>query len=258
MGRSGAAVVKRVAAKLASPGDYTYRDCRGYLVRADLSDHIERAGFFGAHSPRLMRCVAGLLGPGDWAVDVGANVGLVTSEMCAAVTDDGLVWAVEPLPRNVDRLTALKAANDLSQLVVFPAALSSERSTAMLRIPVSPGGSAYGSFVADWESVDVEVPTWRLDDLVDEHVGWRRPLRLLKIDAEGAEPEVISGAERTLRELRPLVLCEFNDILLRLAGTSSAKLLDRFVELGYRPSAPLGRTRRPLEGRCVDMLLAPA
>lgn len=257
MGHASAGVVKRIAGKLASPGDFTYRDRRGYLVRADLSDHIERAGFFGAHSPQLLRCVADLLAPGDWAIDVGANVGLVATEMCAAVAADGIVWAVEPLPRNVDRLEALKAANDLSQLVVFPGALSSERSTAMLRVPVSTGGSAYGSFVADWESVDVEVPTWRLDDLVDEHTGEGRPLRLLKIDAEGAEPQVIRGAERTLRELRPLVLCEFNDILLRLAGTSSAQLLDRFVELGYRPSPPLGRPRRPLEGSCLDMLLAP-
>jgi len=256
MGRPSAGVVKRIAARLAAKDEYLYQDRWGYLVHADLSDSIERAGFFGAHSPRLLGLVPGLLSPGDWAVDVGANVGLVTSEMCRAVGTGGLVWAVEPLPRNVERLLALKAANDLTQLIVFPGALSSTKSTALLRVPVHGGGSAYGSFVADWESVSVEVPTWRLDDLVDEHAGDRQ-LRLLKIDAEGAEPSVLAGGERTLRQMRPLVLCEFNDILLRLAGTTSEGLLQRFSELGYRPHAPMGRPRRSLDGRCIDMLLVP-
>jgi hypothetical protein len=107
--------------------------------------------------------------------------------------------------------------------------------------------------VATWESAgEIDVATARLDDLVAE----RRPpggLRLVKIDAEGFEPQVLAGATETLSTLRPLVLCEFNDVLLRQAGTSSDELLQRFAALGY---APVGRRPATLAGRNVDLLLA--
>jgi FkbM family methyltransferase len=252
-GRLASAVTRRAASRLLTSGTHTYRDPWGHVVEADLSDYLERAGFLGAHSPALLRRLGDTVGPGDWVVDVGANVGLVTSRLCQLVGPAGAVWAVEPLPRNVGRLEALRDRNGLRQLTVVPVALSSEPGTAPLRIPVR-GGGAFGSFVATWETAGVvEVATARLDDLVAE----RRPpgpLRLVKIDSEGFEPQVLAGASETLSRLRPLVLCEFNDVLLQQAGTSSAALLGRFAGLGYAP------VRRPprMAGRNVDLLLAPA
>ena len=101
----------------------------------------------------------------------------------------------------------------------------------------------------------MDVATARLDDLV---AGRRppAPLRLVKIDAEGFEPHVLAGATETLSTLRPLVLCEFNDVLLQQAGTSSAALLQRFAALGYAPVTPLERRPAKLAGRNVDLLLA--
>lgn len=254
-GRVVSAVTRRLAAPLITAGTYTYRDGWGHLVEADVSDYLERAGFLGAHSPTLLRNLGRLVAAGDWVIDVGANVGLVTSRLCQLVGPSGAVWAVEPLPRNVERLAALAAANGLRQLTVLPVALSSEAGTARLRLPIR-GGGAFGSFVATWETAgEVDVATARLDDLV---AGRRppAPLRLVKIDAEGFEPQVLAGATETLSTLRPLVLCEFNDVLLRQAGTSSAELLQRFAALGYAPVTPLERRPTTLAGRNVDLLLA--
>jgi len=36
---------------------------------------------------------------------------------------------------------------------------------------------------------------------------------------------------------RPLVYCEFNDVVLRDAGSSSNELLDKFKGLGYATAA---------------------
>ena len=255
LGRVGAGAVKRLAAKVASTGEYTYRDHNGHLMEADLADYMERAGFFGVHGAPVLRLMRELLSPGDWAIDAGANVGLVTSDMCAAVGPGGAVWAIEPLPRNVARLEAFKAANRLTQLRVFDGALSSDEATALLQLPASAGASGWGSLLTPWPtSGAVAVRTWRLDDLVLPEGD--RPLRLVKIDVEGAEPRVLAGAEGTLRRHRPLVVCEFNDVLLRHDGTSSEALLGLFAGLGYRPAEPLGRPRS-LEGRTVDILLSP-
>lgn len=257
-GRAGwvvSAVTRRLASRLMTAGTYTYRDPWGHLLEADVSDYLERAGFLGAHSPTLLRNLDRVVAAGDWVIDVGANVGLVASRLCRLVGPSGEVWAVEPLPRNVERLEALRDRNGLGQLTVLPVALSAEAGTARLRLPIR-GGGAFGSFVATWETCgEIDVTTARLDDLVAE----RRPpgrLRLVKIDAEGFEPQVIAGATETLSTLRPLVLCEFNDILLHQAGTSSAELLGRFAALGYAPTTPLDRRPTKLTGRNVDLLLA--
>jgi FkbM family methyltransferase len=249
------AVTRRLGTRLLTGGRYAYRDPWGHLVDADLSDYLERAGFLGAHSPVLLRNLRRILSPGDWAIDVGANVGLVTSRLCALVGPTGAVWAIEPLPRNVDKLEALKSRNELPQLSVFGVALSSQNGTARLRLPAR-GGGAFGSFVATWDTAgEVDVPTTRLDSLVASRPHPDR-LRLLKVDAEGSEPQVLLGATETLSTLKPLVLCEFNDVLLQQAGTSSAALLQAFAGLGYAPISPLERRPQSLAGRTVDLLLA--
>lgn len=257
LGDRASGAVRLLARRLATEGTYTYRDHHGHLLEADLADYMERAGFFGAHSPKLLRLVSSQLRPGDWVVDAGANVGLFASAFSAAVGPQGRVWAVEPLPGNVERLRRLKAANDLGHLDIFPVALASATATARLRLPAAPGGSGFGSFVAEWATAgEVEVPTCRLDELV-EKADPGRPLRLLKIDVEGFEAEVLEGATATLATRGPLVVCEFHDPLLRAAGRSSQELLRRFEALGYVPRTAHRRPPRRLEGRVVDLLLAP-
>jgi FkbM family methyltransferase len=46
------------------------------------------------------------------------------------------------------------------------------------------------------------VHKWKLDDVV------RRRVQLVKVDVEGSELEVLRGAERTLRDVRPVVVFE--------------------------------------------------
>jgi FkbM family methyltransferase len=249
--------VRLVAGKWAHDGTYTYRNFQGHVVEADLHDYMERIGFFGAHSSRLIRYMASLLQPGDWAIDAGANVGLMSSPMAAAVGPKGCVWAIEPLSRNLQRLYALKEANGLDQLEILPVALSSTTSMGRLRLSYTAGGSGTGSFVAPWAKDEfVDVPTTALDTLVQEKDPGR-PLRFIKMDVEGFEGELLTGAKDTLTTKRPFVLCEFHDPLLRAAGTSAAELLDRFAEYGYAPRPPFDGPPNTLDGKICDLLLVP-
>jgi FkbM family methyltransferase len=250
--------VRLATRRLAASGTYTYRDYHGNLVEADLADYMERAGFFGAHSSKLVRFITSHLGPGDWAIDAGANVGLLASAMSAAVGPKGCVWAVEPVPRNIERLQSLKEANGLKQLEIKPFALSSERCTAPLRLPALPGGSGFGSFVATWERAgDIEVEVRPLDELVGASAP-DSPLRLVKMDVEGFEGRLLAGARETLTGRRPLVICEIHDPLLRSAGTSADELVAQFGACGYAPSAPFDRPSGSLDGVVCDMLFVPS
>lgn len=226
-----------------------YRDQWGYRRVALLTDRMEAYGFTGVTV--LPPAVAGRIRAGDWVIDAGANVGRVTAHLCHLVGPRGCVWAIEPLPHNAARLRQFKEWNSMDYLTIYEGGLAAAAGQAELRLPEG-GDSAFASFAkTEGMTGAIAVPTWPLDDLVYTGDEGRR-LAFLKLDVEGYEPHVLRGAERTLREMKPLVYCEFNDILLRDAGSSSGDLLRQFAGLGYRPDGPLP----PLDGQVLDALLA--
>ena len=63
----------------------------------------------------------------------------------------------------------------------------------------------------------------------------RRPVRFIKMDVEGAEPQVIRGAERILKDDRPVILSELHPTQLdRASGVSGDEFLAQMKALGYR------------------------
>jgi len=139
----------------------------------------------------------------------------------------------------------------------FEMALGAENGTVSLRLP-PPGNSAVASVTASWINADkITVPVRSLDSLVAEH-GIEGRLSLIKIDVEGYESQVLAGATDTLARFRPLLYVEFNDEILRDAGSSSMELLGRFQASGYRAVDAVGSTAARLDMRVVDLLLRPA
>jgi FkbM family methyltransferase len=251
-------VARRMALMISrrlSPAEIKYHDTNGYVRVANPSDHLELVGLIGAAEPLPRRAVKHVR-PGDWVIDVGANVGNVTATLCRLVESDGLVWAIEPIPRNVKRLTELRDLNDLRQLEVLEGALASVNGRSEIRLPKS-GHSGWASFTKSWDiGRTLEVVTWRLDDLVAAAPKDRR-IVFVKIDVEGFELDVLRGAAETLRTHRPLVFCEFNNILLKDAGHSSYELLNAFQNLGY-VIAGRSKSRNPrLDERLEDLLMLP-
>jgi FkbM family methyltransferase len=135
----------------------------------------------------------------DLFVDIGAHLGLYS----CALSNWGLqVMAVEPHPLNVKLLLRNIRLNQLSNIEVYPLALSGQ-------IGVMPlyGGQQGGSFRSDWAgnraNYETLVPTVTLDRLVS---GVPERCRLLiKMDVEGHELSVLSGAATCLaRNPRPI------------------------------------------------------
>jgi FkbM family methyltransferase len=216
------------------PTFLTYRDTLGFVRHTSLNERLEACWFLGVDWCLLPRAVVERIPAGTTAIDAGANIGIVTSQLCRAVGARGMVHAVEPLPANVDRLRELKRDNDLDQLTIWDCALSDKEGSATLRTQGVTGTSAYASLTASWNTAaTVSVATRTLDDIVpsDTRVGF------IKLDVEGAEYLVLEGAKRIMTSDRPLVFCEFNDVVLRDAGSSSKELLDKFEGLGYKSAA---------------------
>jgi FkbM family methyltransferase len=189
---------------------------------------------------------------GGMVLDVGAHIGYHSLGF-AALFPQAKVVAFEPNPANLERLQANLDLNtkQAEQVTVFPAALSDVegtltfRSSANVEDQTSSGGYLErGSPPLDegvYERAGFqrsEVPTYPLDRLVQEK-GWTN-IRVIKIDVEGAEHLVLTGALETLERDRPILLMEIHSVVCML------QCLELLHPLGY--SASLLHEDRP--GRC--------
>lgn len=135
---------------------------------------------------------------GAVVVDVGANVGAFTALAVAAGA--ALVVAIEPDPDNFEALRRNTAGESV---VLVNAAVGDEPRVGRLE-----GVGAGVTVVADHMGT---IPVHRLDDLLDHYAPAVDRIDVLKIDTEGAEPDIIFGcSDRLLGSVRRLVV-EFHD-----------------------------------------------
>lgn len=203
----------------------------GYQMELDLSEHIQRTVYLGAYERHETRLVSRLLRPGMCFVDVGANVGYFTLLAARRVGPTGRVVAVEPSRYAADRLTATVSANGIRTVRLAQIGLGREPGTAVLYdpLPDNHSPSMHGSPGAAGEAV----PVRRLDDCLTDW-GVDR-VDLLKIDVEGSEPAVLDGASAALAAGRiRAVLCEFNEVWLKQAGTTAVELHAKLLGHGFR------------------------
>jgi len=159
----------------------------------------------GKFEPEETRVFSELLGIADVFVDVGANVGYYC---CLALQHGKPVLAFEPQLQNLACLYQNLTVNGWeSGAEVFPVALSS--APALLPLFGASGPSA--SLVQNWAGYSPKyqqlVPANTLDHILAGRFANQR--LIIKIDVEGAEYQVLSGALATVaREPRPIWLIE--------------------------------------------------
>jgi FkbM family methyltransferase len=153
--------------------------------------------WLGTYEERKLGLVTRTLKPGDVMYDVGANVGLYTLLGSRAVGSEGNVLAFEPLPRNLVFLERHVELNRCKNVRVFPYALAAV--TGPGRFSAESGPST-GRLSPEGEFA---VHAVRLDELaVAEGLA---PPTVMKIDVEGAEAEVLEGAEALMTASRPVI-----------------------------------------------------
>lgn len=172
-----------------------------------LAPHIMRGAIW---EPHMTNVVARLLSPGMTFVDVGANFGWFTLVAADRVGESGKVVAVEANPETHDLLTTNVEINGYADRVTCwrkaawhePAELDfhvmrKHKGSASLRDEVQASARAFHD-----ETETIRVEAMRLDDMIGEDV----PVHLVKIDAEGAEPNVLRGMRRTIERNRDLCI----------------------------------------------------
>jgi FkbM family methyltransferase len=144
------------------------------------------------------------LSPGDWAIDVGANIGHYTKRMSDLVGDRGRIIAFEPV-QDVFSLLAANVRNCSNQNVTLINAAASERTgCANMSVPRFDNGLLnYSEAAINSNAHGLQVLTLSIDSLALPH-----SVRLVKIDAEGHELSVLKGMVELLARDRPTLIVE--------------------------------------------------
>jgi FkbM family methyltransferase len=135
------------------------------------------------------------------AIDIGANIGLITLLMAKLVGPSGEVHAFEPNPNLCFRLNKSVSINGMSNVRLHEVALSDQASEATLFVPENNCGEGALAKRPYFKQQEISVQTMRLDD-----ISLPSPVAAMKIDVEGHEHKVLRGAERILRDNPPRLI----------------------------------------------------
>jgi len=184
--------------------------------------------FFEAGSPKRL---APYIREGSTVVDVGANIGFFTVPFARWVGPEGRVIALEPEAANHDRLRSRVAAAGLADRALLLEAAAADRS-GRLRLAINPNHPGDHKLADEDMQGGIDIAAHALDDLIAAHPG--PPVSLIKIDVQGAEFRVITGAMDVIARDRPTLLVEIDPGVTDAAGTSAAaQLLGLLGERGY-------------------------
>jgi FkbM family methyltransferase len=177
----------------------------------------------------------------DTVCDIGANKGNFTFWL-AKWCRNGRVIAFEPQSHIASRLAADCTALKFSNVKVEPIGVFSATGSQTLSIPIGhspcasikPAGALYDNVST------VSIPVVALDDYFSS----KERVSLLKIDVEGAELDVLRGAERILKTFFPLLVFECEN--RHFENGSVDDVFDYLASIGYQGEFVCRRKVRPI------------
>ncbi len=139
--------------------------------------------------------------PGEIVADIGANIGAYTLRYARMVGHLGTVFAFEPEPHTFRLLTDNMRLNFAVNVVPMRFAIGDYDGTASFHI--SPTVTNHSLVYSHPRGQELQVPIRMLDTaLLNGHVDF------IKVDAEGAEMQVLRGAKNILEGLHPRLQIE--------------------------------------------------
>jgi FkbM family methyltransferase len=203
-------LLKRIAARLPQSLQQELR--RLYFRRQIRGDH-----FFTDEKEYAM--LATFLSPGDWVLDIGANVGHYTKRMSELVGATGRVIAIEPVPSTFALLAANAQLFAHANVSLLNVAASDRPAAVAMQIPqFTEGLQNYYQARLIPDGGGLTIITLPIDALE-----LPATVRLVKIDVEGHELPVLRGMRALLERDRPVLIVE----------TSSQEVIDLLARLRY-------------------------
>jgi FkbM family methyltransferase len=179
--------------------EFTCRTRYGGRMAGNTQDLIQRhIYFFGNWEPSISAWIAATLQPGDCFVDVGANIGHYSLLASRLVGARGSVVAIEAAPWIHARLDQHVAMNRLQNVRTVAAAAAA--TTGVIKLYAGNAGNIGKTSTVAGPGTCTDVPAQPLAEIL--HPNELAKARIIKIDVEGAELEVLRGLAPALPALR--------------------------------------------------------
>ena len=192
------------------------RHLHGYRIRSHT---------FSGGEPEFER-LAEWVRPGDWAIDLGANIGHYTYRLSELVGLAGRVIAFEPIRQTFELLSANVARFRYDNVTLLNAAASDRAGIVNMSLPRFESGldNFYMAQITERRG-DIQALALTVDSLNLAH-----RVALVKIDVEGHEIHAVNGMRELIERSLPVLIIEGEDDTiddrLRYLGYSSLTLED--------------------------------
>jgi FkbM family methyltransferase len=215
------------------------------IIQPGIDKGIERSIWLhGTYEEGTLALFGRLLREGDVFLDVGANIGLMSLHAACLVGRSGKVFSFEPIPDIHRQLEANIALNRAGQVQAFLLALGARPGALPIYAHPEINRGSSSLVTPDGGEPAHVTSIMTLDDFVAREV--HAPLRMIKIDVEGWELEVLKGGQATLSGPDAPLLCVECSQLHPMFGGSVVDLFDvirtansyRFFVLGGGKSRP--------------------
>lgn len=137
---------------------------------------------------------------GDCVLDIGANIGYYALMEARLVDSQGKVYAVEPVPRNIQLLEDNIRLNGYGNIEIFQIAIGKDEGTLPMYISDHPNWCSFYPSGNVLGQIDVAVNS------LDRFLKGKRCPDVLRMDVEGYEYEVVNGMHSILKSNVPLKL----------------------------------------------------
>lgn len=198
---------------------------QGYRMSADWERF--RSFLYGTWEPNVVQAVTSAIKPGMSIIDVGAHVGYYSLLFAKCTGPSGQVVSFEPSEANFALLKKNVELNHLSNVQLFHEAVYSKTCDITINVPEDLHNSGNASICQMDCSKPLQVKAITLDSFCASsnfHPDF------LKMDVEGAEYDVLVGAQRVIAEFRPKMLIELHHFDRNRDGHPVPRLL---AQWGY-------------------------
>ncbi len=213
----------------------TYQMYKGLKMRIDHSTRFHWANVFHYGGYETVFILEKFLRKGDVYIDIGANYGYLSINAASLVGDAGLVIAVEPEPR-VREMLAHNLWLNKANVSIEPSAISEVEGEISFNVAKEIGLSRLDNTSKSNHGLDLEervtVPVTTLDSCVAKHCP-ESLVRLIKIDVEGHELNILKGASNIFKINTAIFILEVNHGALAESGLSFTDLWEFLNDKNY-------------------------
>jgi FkbM family methyltransferase len=185
--------------------------------------------FFGYYEKETNDLLFQYIQPGQVVIEAGANNGTETLLLSKIVGEQGKVYAFEPIQHINDTLKINLSLNTCTNVSTETLALGESDKDVIFRVrPLDfcNQGMASQDHTSDAHT-EVVIKQVAIDSWIKDKTIVR--IDFLKMDIQGAEINLLKGAQNTIKKFRPLIFTEATTDFLSLE-----ELFDTLINLGYQ------------------------